>query len=266
MDPLRNNDTPRDDKNLSVRSGLALLIAVGALVLMSQANYIVSRIPQVAAVVSSVLVELANTDRSAQGLGTLAVSPVLTEVARAKAEHMAANQYFAHTAPDGKTPWYWFKEKGYTFAYAGENLAIDFFESSDVNRAWMQSPTHRANIVGTQFTEIGIATVDGMYQGRPTTYVVQVFGTPSPGEKALRTGQSTAPARGPGAAATTTQVERPVRDLVPASPAEVVALATTLPTTTAESATEVLGESAGAYLAAKPAAPWWFPLLYYFIK
>jgi hypothetical protein len=221
---------------------------------MSQAQFIVSRVPAVAAVISSVLVELANTDRNAQGLATLKVNPLLNEVALAKANDMAAKQYFAHNSPDGLTPWHWFKEKGYAFTYAGENLAIDFNESSDVERAWMNSPTHRANIVGTQFTEIGIAVVPGTYQGRPTNYVVQVFGTPSP--KAVA----------PAPVSTTTTVAakpvvRPVRDIVQTPPPEAVALATTLPTTTQPTVTDVLGQSAGSYLASAPKAPWWYPML-----
>ena len=46
--------------------------------------------------------------------------------AQAKADDMATKGYFAHTSPDGKNSWYWFKQAGYTFTYAGENLALDF--------------------------------------------------------------------------------------------------------------------------------------------
>lgn len=254
MEMPEHDDTPRTSQSLLVQGIVVVAIVVVSLTMMSQAQFIVSRVPALAAVVSSVLVELANADRSAQGLATLSVSPVLNEVARAKAEDMAAKQYFAHNSPDGVTPWHWFKEKNYTFLYAGENLAIDFNESSDVERAWMQSPTHRANIVGTQFTEIGIAVVDGMYQGRRTSYVVQVFGTP-------------APQTPPADVTTTTQVlavERPVRDVVPSAPPEVPALATTLPTTTPTTITDVLGQSAGSYLATPDSVPWWYKLIYRF--
>lgn len=243
MDMPQHNDTPRIGKSMNIRGGIALGIAVGALVIMSQAQFIVSYMPQTAAVISSVLVELTNFDRSAEGLSTLTVSPVLTEVAQAKANDMAQKGYFAHTSPEGLTPWHWFKEKGYRFAYAGENLAVDFFESADVERAWMNSPTHRANIVGTQFTEIGIATADGTYKGRPATFVVQVFASPArqnPVPVAV-----TAPA--------------PVRDVTPVtSPAEVPALATTLTPSVEVTPIDVLGESAGSYLATAPRAPWWF--------
>lgn len=252
MDMPRRDETPHHDTDLDIKGVIAVAIAVGALVTMSQAHYIVGRAPQVAAVISSVLVELTNTERSAQGLGTLTVNPVLTAVAEAKAADMAAKGYFAHTSPEGLTPWHWFKEKNYKFLYAGENLAVDFTESSDVERAWMNSPTHRANVVGTQFTEIGIATAQGTYQGRPTTFVVQVFGTPAPQE-------ITTPK------AATTTPKRIVRDVVTTPPPQAPALATTLPTTTPVTATTVLGDTAGSYLATA-SVPWWFPIVRFFAR
>ena len=91
---------------------------------------------------------------------------------------MARYSYFAHSSPTGITPWYWFTKSGYRFIYAGENLAINFSDSGAVNQAWMNSPGHRSNILNINFTEIGIATAEGMYQGQPTTYVVQMFGKP----------------------------------------------------------------------------------------
>jgi hypothetical protein len=136
------------------------------------------RFPQVASVVSSVIIDLTNGDRAANDLSMLKVNPVLVAAAQAKADDMAAKGYFAHTAPDGTDPWHWFEQVGYKYAYAGENLAIDFSDSLDVERAWMNSPTHRENILNGHFTEIGIATAVGMYQGRMTTFVVQEFGTP----------------------------------------------------------------------------------------
>lgn len=245
MDMPRNNDVPRRTLP-GVKGFIALGIVLGTLVCISQAEYIVSRIPQVAAVISSVLVELTNSDRTARGLSTLTVSPVLTAVAEAKAKDMALKGYFAHTSPEGLTPWYWFKENNYKFLYAGENLAVDFTESYDVERAWMNSPTHRANIVGTQFTEIGIATAQGTYQGRPTTFVVQVFAAPAP-VQAVRT----APVRPVSAAP------------LPAEPA----LATTLPTTTTPvTPVAILGDSAGSYLARSTTPPWWFRVVTYFSR
>ena len=140
-----------------------------------------------AAVVPSVLVDLANQNREDNKLPPLAVSPILEGIAAAKANDMAAKGYFAHTSPEGITPWHWFREVGYTFSFAGENLAVDFSDSFDVTRAWMVSPGHRANILNLSFTEIGIAMAKGVYRGRETIFVVQVFGRPALAEVETQT-------------------------------------------------------------------------------
>lgn len=131
-----------------------------------------------AAIYSSVLVELTNTHRGDLALNTLKVNPLLEAAAKAKAEDMAKNEYFAHNSPYGLTPWYWIRNSGYDYLYAGENLAVNFTDSEDVEEAWMNSPGHRANILNNNFTEIGIGMANGMYQGREVTFVVQMFGSP----------------------------------------------------------------------------------------
>ncbi|MDB5264793.1 MAG: hypothetical protein JWN64_364 [Parcubacteria group bacterium] len=151
---------------------------------------------QMAAVISSVLVDLTNKERTTEDLGTLTVNPVLAEAAQAKANDMAAKGYFAHTSPEGLTSWSWFKQVGYSFSYAGENLAVDFSDSKDVEKAWMNSPTHRANIMNGHFTEIGIATAEGEYKGKKAIFVVQMFGTPARSQSAapIKTASATVPA------------------------------------------------------------------------
>ncbi len=136
------------------------------------------RIGQNAAVIAAVLIDLANGDRAEAGLAMLSVSPRLMAVAQQKADDMAARSYFAHVSPDGKDPWYWFEREEYAFVHAGENLAVDFSDSIDVERAWMNSPLHRKNILDPRYTEIGIATAVGTYEGQETVFVVQVFATP----------------------------------------------------------------------------------------
>lgn len=133
----------------------------------------------VSTVLPAVIVKLTNEERADLAEAPLRRSVVLDEAARMKAEHMAKNQYFAHYAPDGTSPWYWFTQAGYTYAHAGENLAIHFTDSSEVVEAWMNSPKHRENIVNTNFTEIGVGTAKGTFEGYDTVYVVQLFGAPA---------------------------------------------------------------------------------------
>lgn len=142
----------------------------------------------VAAVISAVLVDLANHDRSADQLNGLRINPKLVAAAQAKADDMAKKGYFAHTTPEGYDSWHWFRQVGYDYAYAGENLAVDFSESSDVETAWMNSPTHRENILNQHYTEIGIATAKGTYKGHAAIFAVQMFGRPSASEVARAIG------------------------------------------------------------------------------
>ncbi len=132
----------------------------------------------IAAVLPAVLDDLSNQNRQNQHLAVLTVNPLLNKVAELKAKDMATKGYFAHTSPDGKAPWYWFNLVGYKYEYAGENLAVDFTDSQDVTSAWMNSPTHRANIIKNVYTEIGTGVASGMFEGRPTVFVAQVYGKP----------------------------------------------------------------------------------------
>jgi len=143
------------------------------------------KIGQHAAVISAALVKLVNGDRVESGFAALTLSPRLTAVAQAKADDMAKGSYFAHTSPDGKDPWYWFAQEGYAFQYAGENLAVDFSDSIDVEQAWMNSPAHRKNILDPHYTQIGIATAVGEFEGRRTVFVVQAFGAPAPAQETI---------------------------------------------------------------------------------
>ena len=173
----------KERRRLELLGGSAFAVIVGVIVIVffaASAQRFLIGLPQTAAVITSILVELANGDRAGRALSQLRVNPILVAAAQAKANDMAAKGYFAHVSPDGKDPWYWFKEAGYSFVHAGENLAVDFSDSADVERAWMNSPAHRDNILDPRFTEIGIATAVGTYQGRETVFVVQEFGTPAP--------------------------------------------------------------------------------------
>lgn len=117
-----------------------------------------------------------NQKRQENGLSTLALNDQLSQAAKLKGENMFAEQYWAHTSPTGKTPWSFFNQVGYTYLYAGENLARDFADSAGVVDAWMNSPSHRENLLNSRYHEIGFAVVNGKYGDSETTVVIQVFG------------------------------------------------------------------------------------------
>jgi len=122
---------------------------------------------------------ITNRDRTTANVKELKVNPLLEKAAQAKADDMAARGYFAHNTPEGLSPWYWLNEAGYKYVFAGENLAVNFNDSNDVQRAWMNSKGHFLNILNPRFTEIGIATSTGVYKNRIAVFVVQFFGAPA---------------------------------------------------------------------------------------
>ncbi len=157
---------------LSVVLFLEIIFLVQILFVFPKTNYFASILP-------SVVVDLTNKERSDNKEAALTTNKLLVEAATMKAEDMVKRGYFSHESPDGNAPWEWIKKTGYQFAYAGENLAINFFDSKDVVDAWMNSTSHRANMLDAHYTEIGIGTARGMYKGREALFVVQFFATPS---------------------------------------------------------------------------------------
>jgi len=130
--------------------------------------------------------EQINQQRIENSLPALKLNDKLSEAARRKASDMFASNYWAHINPtNGREPWYFFDATGYDYRYAGENLARDFGTTPPMIKAWMNSPTHKDNIVSTRYQETGIAVVNGVLNGIETTLVVQLFGTKKSGVAAV---------------------------------------------------------------------------------
>lgn len=130
-----------------------------------------------AAISTSTLLSLTNSARSKEGLVSLTSNGTLQSAAQSKAENMFQDQYFSHESPDGRQPWDFIKSAGYNYVYAGENLGIGYESTSELQNAWLNSPSHRANIMSPNFREIGFAAVSGTYEGAETTIVVEMFGS-----------------------------------------------------------------------------------------
>lgn len=127
---------------------------------------------------SAILIELTNKERTALGLAPLRENPKLDEAAALKANDILEKDYFAHQSPQGVSPWDWFKKVGYNYKFAGENLAIGFIDSEEVIQGWLNSPSHKKNLLSPNYSEIGIAAVKGDFEGGQTVAVVQLFGNP----------------------------------------------------------------------------------------
>lgn len=171
------------------------VLVVFELLFISQFFVVLPSADFLASILPNAVVALTNAHRALAAEGVLADSPVLDRAAQMKADDMASKGYFAHTSPEGISPWYWFQLAGYRYTHAGENLAVNFYDSKDVVEAWMRSEGHRKNILNEKYTEIGVGVATGMYQEREAVFIVQHFGRPvvAASPAPVATGKETSP-------------------------------------------------------------------------
>ena len=139
------------------------------------------------------LLDETNQQRADNHDANLSLNQQLSEAAQAKANDMATKNYWAHDSPGGRTPWSFITAAGYSYEAAGENLAYGFENSSDVVAAWMNSPTHRANVLGSDYKNVGFGVAQASnYQGKgPETIVVAEYGEPAGAVPAVAGANST---------------------------------------------------------------------------
>jgi uncharacterized protein YkwD len=117
---------------------------------------------------------LVNAERAKAGCRALTVDSRLAAAARKHSADMVARDYFSHTTPDGVSFSQRIDAEGYQWSRVGENIAAGQRSATEVMKAWMKSPGHRANILNCQFRNIGIGVVQN---GRSPVWT-QDFGTP----------------------------------------------------------------------------------------
>jgi len=104
------------------------------------------------------VLDLINSYRIANGLGTLSLNGTLNNAARWMSNDMAANNYFSHTDSLGRDPFVRLGAFGYTYnTWKGENLAAGVDTAQEAFDLWKGSPGHNANMLNPNFTVIGIA-------------------------------------------------------------------------------------------------------------
>ena len=106
------------------------------------------------------VVDLTNEERAKQGLEPLTADAELSKVARAKSQDMKDNNYFDHNSPTYGSPFDMMKQFGISYTAAGENIAQGQKTPEEVVEAWMNSEGHRANILNSKFTHIGVGYVE----------------------------------------------------------------------------------------------------------
>ncbi len=105
------------------------------------------------------VVDLVNKERTQRGLKALTQDWELSRVARYKSQDMKDNNYFSHTSPIYGSPFQMMKSFGITYKTAGENIAMGYKTPEAVVNGWMNSSGHRANILNSSFTRIGVGYV-----------------------------------------------------------------------------------------------------------
>lgn len=164
------------------RQGLLIVVvAVLAVQLIAHLNYFHSVLGDQAPITVAELLDDTNAERTRAGLTPLSLDTRLNDAAYRKAHDMLDKQYWSHTSPLGVQPWKWLADTGYNYSYAGENLARNFSTSQAVVSAWMASPSHRDNVLKSQYRDVGFATVEGTMNGRPISLVVAMYGAPPTG-------------------------------------------------------------------------------------
>jgi len=122
-----------------------------------------------------------NVQRAANGnLPALAENATLDDIATLRLDDMFTQQYFAHVGPQGESAISVASSVGYAHLALGENLALGSYAGdAGVVAAWMNSAGHRANILDTHYTQIGVAVREGVFEGQESWLAVQIFGRPA---------------------------------------------------------------------------------------
>lgn len=146
---------------------------------------------------------LVNEQRVAAGLPALTSQPQIEGVATQYSQAMVDRRFFDHTSPSGENlqqrlAGYLFGADGWSI---GENIAWGEGPTATpavIVGGWMHSAGHRANILSSEFREIGIGIVSGTPTGSApassATYTTD-FGARD-GASVSITGPASAPARG----------------------------------------------------------------------
>ena len=123
---------------------------------------------------NSGILELVNQYRQQAGLNTLKYSSKLQKAADIRAREIVT--LFDHTRPNGASCSTAVTDDGISFSAFGENIfmcsGVSNVTSKLIFDAWIDSPSHRENILREGFTDMCI----GIYSVGGSTYAVQLFG------------------------------------------------------------------------------------------
>lgn len=163
---------------------LPMLVSIAALLMIMLSSFGVVGKQGVLAYATNMnhqaLLDATNEQRDKVGANRLALNDTLSRAAQAKAEDMVKRNYWSHNTPEGAEPWAFINSSGYRYQKAGENLAFGFNNNTDVVAGWMNSQTHRENMLDRTFSEAGFgwANSPDFNQSGPATVTVAMYATP----------------------------------------------------------------------------------------
>lgn len=187
-----SNSQTENSVSQKILAGLLALFVVAKIILLIAA-------PQPRTFASDLtidnILQAVNNQRQQRNVVTLNTDSRLSSAAQSKADDMQARHYFAHVDPDGNYIWPKIVAAGYSpYLQLGENLAIEFYDTDSLVSAWMNSPTHRANILNDGFRDQGMGLNFGNANaGQYHSVIANTFGT------LLAASKATAPAAAPTA-------------------------------------------------------------------
>ena len=152
-----------------------LIVAINLLATKTFQNAQASQLQQ--SLQESQILELVNLERSKNGIEPLTINQQLTQSAQLKTRDMLDYNYFEHISNGGQKWSDFIIKSGYNYTTSGENLAKNYTDSRSTVQAWMNSPTHRDNILNKNFRETGIGFGSGLIDGQNTILITQQFGS-----------------------------------------------------------------------------------------
>ncbi len=146
---------------------------------------------------ASVVAEM-NVRRATFGLPPLHEDTRLDGAAADRIADMEDLGYFDHVSPDGREPFVWLRPHGYSYQFAGENLASGFDTVEVLLDAWMESKGHRQNILSPLYRDCGVAVIDGLpMRAAAGKTIVVLFGRQKPDAVAATPPERTDPLHAP---------------------------------------------------------------------
>lgn len=128
------------------------------------------------------LLDETNGERGRNGVSPLKLNSKLYAAAQAKADDMAAKNYWSHYTPTGEAPWVFVAAQDYDYQKLGENLATGFLNEKGTINGWMASEGHRRNLLDPVFSEVGFGIANNPNYssagGGPMTIIVAMYGKP----------------------------------------------------------------------------------------